>query len=92
VIYNNSAWAAVKMSTRRVYGDEGSAARSNAYFHELGPTGQLHQVAGAFGCFAAKAETVEEFESAFRAAQAELENGRPAVINAILSTSSPEPM
>jgi acetolactate synthase-1/2/3 large subunit len=92
VIYNNSGWAAVKMSTRRVYGEAGSAHKHNAYHHEFGPTRDLEQVAGAFGCFAAKAETAQEFEQAFQEAQAAMEEGRPAVINALLSREAPEPL
>jgi acetolactate synthase-1/2/3 large subunit len=84
VIYNNGGWKAVREATESVFGEEGAAAKHEAYQHELDSTARLEQVAGAFGCHTGRAETAEELESALREGLAQLRKGRSAVINAIL--------
>jgi acetolactate synthase-1/2/3 large subunit len=84
VIYNNGGWKAVREATESVFGTEGVAAKHEAYQHELGPTGRLEQVAGAFGCHAARAETAEELDAAVREGLAQVRQGRSSVINAML--------
>ena len=69
----------------RVYGAEGRAARSGSYFHDIGPTANLEQLAAAFGCFTAKATTGDEMTAALEEAKAATNGGDCAVINAILS-------
>jgi len=84
VIYNNGGWNAVKAATDRVYGPEGQAARSDSYFHELGPSARLEQVAAAFDCHTASADTPATLQAALQEARAAVAGGRPAVINAVL--------
>lgn len=85
VIYNNAGWNAVKAATHRVYGHEGEAARLDAYQHRLGQTGHLEQVAAAFGCFAAEADSPQRLRAALEEGRAAVASGVPAVINARLA-------
>ena len=82
VILNNGGWNAVKVATERVYGLKGNAHDNNEYLHELGQTGALEQVAGAFGCYAAGVDSPREFRTALKEAREAVAEGRCAVINA----------
>jgi acetolactate synthase I/II/III large subunit len=84
VIYNNAGWNAVKAATDRVYGEQGQAAQHGTYFHDLPPVGRLEQVAAAFDCFAAQADSPATLHDALRGARTAMDEGRPAVINALL--------
>ena len=85
VILNNGGWNAVKAATDRVYGNGGEAAKSGEYHHRPGATDALEQVAGAFGAYTARVETLPELRAKLTEGREAVARGQCAVINAMVT-------
>ena len=72
-------------STKHAVTAMGEAARLDAYQHRLEQTAHLEQVAAAFGCHAAQADSPDGLRAALDEARAAVAGGVPAVVNARLA-------
>jgi len=85
VVMNNGGYVAMKRAHDRLY-PQGFAARGGAYFGvDIAPAPEYARLAEPFGAYGEKIEKPEEIEPALRRCLDQIEKGRAAILDVILS-------
>jgi acetolactate synthase-1/2/3 large subunit len=83
VVLNNSSYASMKGGHQLFYPD-GVASRQGYEFGVKIDAPPFDELGVPFGCFGARVESADEFESALVQATAAMADGRTAIINALV--------